>query len=327
MPERPRLVLLSTGGTIAGHGASPTDTTGYQAGAITADALLAEVTGHEGLASIAVAPLLSIDSKDMTPRHWLLLARTIAAHRARSDCDAVVVTHGTDTLEETAWFLHLVLPPGKPVVLTAAMRPASALSPDGPMNLYQAIAVAANPEAYGQGVLVVMNDQIFAGAEIAKTHTSALDAVRAPGLGPIGSACPVRFVRRPSLDTAGIVPEGALDHQDDLPRVDILYVAAGSEPDLLLGAGERQAAGVVLALPGNGSLPVAWHEAALQARSAGVRVVRASRVAQGAVAPMCSAAPELQIDASGRLSPPKARIALMLALATGASALMGHLAG
>ncbi len=325
MARHPRIILLSTGGTIAGQARSAVDTTGYHAGELDAGELLATVPGHEQLASVDVSPLLSIDSKDMTPKHWLLIARTVTVHLARNDCDAVVITHGTDTLEETAWLLHLLLPPGKPVVLTAAMRPASALSADGPMNLYQAIAVATNPEAHGKGVLVVMNDQIFAGADIVKTHTSALGAIAAPDTGPIGSALPVRFFRRPNLDTAGMVPADTLAGRDDLPRVDILFVAAGSDPDLLIEAGSRRAAGVILALPGNGSLPTAWHEAAEIARNAGVRVIRASRALGGAVSPMASDAPELQVQGSGRLSPVKARIALMLELATGASALVVHL--
>lgn len=325
MADRPRLVLISTGGTIAGRAASAADTTGYQAGAVDAEALLAAIPGHEHLASVAVSPLMAIDSKDMTPRHWLLLARAITTHLARADCDGVVVTHGTDTLEETAWLLHLLIPPGKPVVLTAAMRPATALSADGPMNLYQAIAVASHPEAHDQGILVVLNDRIFAGAEIVKTHTSGIDAIAAPDTGPIGCANPVHFLRCPNLDTAGIVPESALIEVDDLPRVDILYAAAGSAADLLAEAGHRQAAGVVLALPGNGSLPDTWRVAADAARQAGVRVIRASRVASGFVSPMSTDAPEPPIGGSGWLNPAKARIALMLELATGAAALMAHL--
>jgi len=317
MADRPRLVLISTGGTIAGQAASAADTTGYQAGALDPAALLAAVPGHEQFASVSVSPLMAIDSKDMTPRHWLLLARAITTHLARADCDGVVVTHGTDTLEETAWLLHLLIRPGKPVVLTAAMRPATALSADGPMNLYQAIAVASHPESHGQGILVVLNDRVFAGAEIVKTHTSAIDAIAAPDTGPIGSANPVHFRRRPNLDTAGIVPDSALTGVDELPRVDILYAAAGSPADLLADAGHRGAAGVVLALPGNGSLPDTWRDAAEPARRDGVRVVRASRTGAGTVSPMATEQEAQAFPGSGRLSPVKARIALMLEIATG----------
>ncbi|MBT0963510.1 asparaginase [Denitromonas iodatirespirans] len=315
----PRLTLLSTGGTIAGRAASAADTTGYTAGALDPAALIAAVPGLDTLAMLSCEAVFAIDSKDMTPARWLTLLRTVRQHLARADCDGVVITHGTDTLEETAFFLHLCLPPGKPVVLTAAMRPATALSADGPMNLYQAVAVAADPAAHGKGVLVVMNDTIFAGATVVKRHTGALDAITAPDVGPLGHALPVRFVATPVDDTAGRVPADALAALDDLPRVDILHVAAGSDPDLLAGAADRHCAGVVLALPGNGSLPAAWVDAARQAQAAGVRVLRASRTPAGAVSPAADA--DAALPGSGRLNPVKARIALMLEQATGIACL------
>ena len=327
MPTRPNLVLITTGGTIAGRATAPDQTTGYEAGALDAADLLGAIPGHDALARIDVSPLLAIDSKDMTPVHWLQMARAVAAHLARPDCDGVVLTHGTDTLEETAWFLHLVLPPGKPVVITGAMRPASALSADGPMNLYQALRVAVSPESHGKGVLVVMNDQIFAGAEVTKTDTHALDAITAPVTGALGAAAPVRYWRKPDLTSAGMVPIHTLAALTELPRVDILYVAAGSDPDLLMGAGERQAGGVVLALPGDGSLPAAWHGAAREATASGVRVVRASRTGRGFVSSETGSDETPALLASGKLSPTKARIGLMLELCTGASALLAHLAG
>ena len=317
----PRLTLLTTGGTIAGQAASAADTTGYTAGALDPAALMAAVPGLEALATLSCEAVFALDSKDMTPAHWLTLLRTVQGHLARADCDGVVLTHGTDTLEETAYFLHLCLPPGKPVVLTAAMRPATALSADGPMNLYQAVAVAANPQAHGKGVLVVMNDAIFAGATVVKMHTRALDAITAPDSGPIGQAQPVHFGAAPDLTGAGRVPAGALHALTALPRVDILYVAAGSDPDLLSSAATRQCAGVILALPGNGSLPSAWRDAVRQARAAGVRVVRASRTPAGAVSDTDADAGG-PIPASGALSAAKARIALMLELATGIPGLL-----
>ncbi|MCB1961249.1 MAG: asparaginase, partial [Rhodocyclaceae bacterium] len=131
MPALPRLTLISTGGTIAGRAGDGADTTAYQAGALDPASLLAALPEAAAYATLDTHALLAIDSKDMTPAHWLTIARAIAGRLAQPDCDGVVLTHGTDTLEETAWFLHLVLPPGKPVVLTAAMRPASALSADG----------------------------------------------------------------------------------------------------------------------------------------------------------------------------------------------------
>lgn len=314
MTNLPRITLLSTGGTIAGAAPRATDTTGYRAGAIDAAGLLAAVPGAEALAAIDVDPLLAIDSKDMTPSHWLILAQRLSEHLARDDCDGVVVTHGTDTLQETAFFLDCVLQAGKPVVLTAAMRPATALSADGPMNLYQAIAVAAHPSARHRGVLVVVNDGIFAARDVAKTHTRALQAIASPERGPIGSAMPVHFFGAPSTSTAGVVPLAGLGGAP-LPRVDILYAAAGSPPDLLASAAQRGAAGVVLALPGHGSLPDYWYDAVRAAQKAGVVVVRSTHVARGPVDDRVI--DDITLHGSGTLGPLKARIALMLALAVG----------
>ena len=314
MATLPRLALLSTGGTIAGVAPRAIDTTGYRAGAIDAAGLLAAVPGAEALADIDVESVLAIDSKDMTPAHWLTVAQRLSERLARDDCDGVVVTHGTDTLAETAFFLHCVLPAGKPVVLTAAMRPATALSADGPMNLYEAIAVAASPAARDRGVLVVTNDCIFAARHVIKAHTRALQAIAAPERGPLGSAMPVRFVAPPSADNAGVVPLADLGAAA-LPRVDIFYVAAGSPPDLLATAAERGVAGVVLALPGHGSLPDYWFDAVRAAQAAGVQVVRSSHVARGPVSD--AVIDGITLRGSSTLGALKARIALMLALAVG----------
>lgn len=322
MSTLPRLTLLTTGGTIAGQAASSADTTGYTAGALDPSALIAAVPGLGELAQLQCDSLLSIDSKDMCPAHWLTLLARVQHHLARPDCDGVVITHGTDTLEETAWFLHLCLPPGKPVVLTAAMRPASALSADGPMNLYQAVAVAAHAASANQGVLVVVNGHIFAGADIVKTDTQALDAIDAPARGPLGAAQPVQFYHPAALTQAGCVPADALAGLTELPRVDILYVAAGSDPDLLAAAIERGAKGIVLALPGNGSLPANWQCAADAARARAIAVIRSTRVAHGRVA---HATDTTLPAASGALNPAKARIALMLALAAGTPELSARL--
>ncbi|KAA3654093.1 MAG: asparaginase [Proteobacteria bacterium] len=310
----PRLTLLTTGGTIAGQAASAADTVGYTAGTLDPAALVAAVPGLDALAELRCEAVFSIDSKDMTPAHWLHLRERVEHHLAQADCNGVVITHGTDTLEETAFFLHLTCPPGKPVVMTAAMRPATALSADGPMNLYQAVAVAAHPGSADQGVLVVVNGQIFAGADIVKTDTEALDAIAAPGRGPLGATGPIRFFHPPAIDHAGSVAASALAGLGELPRVDILYVAAGSAPDLLAAAVRAGARGLVLALPGNGSLPQAWQDAVAQARTAGVAVVRSTRTGHGRVA---HAADRSLPPASGELNPAKARIALMLALACG----------
>jgi len=308
-----KVVLITTGGTIAGAGTDAGDSAHYTAGTLGAEALLASLGGGMAdLPEIERIELFALDSKDMTPAHWFRLAQAVDTVLSRDDCDGVVITHGTDTLEETAWWLHLVLPGGKPVVLTAAMRPATALSSDGPMNLYQALRVAAHPDACDRGVLVVVNDQIFAAADIAKTHTRHVDALKAPASGPIGEADTVRFHHARLPDSAGAFTVAALAPGDSLPRVDILYVAAGAEPDLLSSAPQRGCAGVVLALPGNGSLPETWIRT-IETLPQSLRVVRCTRTGAGAVT---SAVPG-RCESAGALSPVKARISLILALHAG----------
>ena len=272
--SKPRIHLIATGGTIAGVSASATDTTAYRAGSLTAQALLDTVPPLAELAELSVEQLYNLDSKDMSPQHWLGLARAARAALERDEVDGVVITHGTDTLEESAFFLDLVLPPGKPVVFTCAMRPSSALSADGPMNLYGAVAVACSAEAAGLGVLVVSNDRIHTAREATKAHPQALDAFVSPDTGPLGWARPPTFLHRPVRGAERAIE---LDAIDALPQVEILTVAAGSSPRLLnacIGTGAR---GIILALPGNSSLPQSWEAALAAARAAGCSVLVASR--------------------------------------------------
>jgi L-asparaginase len=309
----PRIAVIATGGTIAGVASAHSDTTGYVAGALPVAQLLAALPGLDVLAQVETAQPFSEDSKDLTPAHWLTLARVVQQRLDDPAVDGVVITHGTDTLEETAFLLHLVLVSRKPVVLTAAMRPATALSADGPMNLYQALSVAALPAARGRGVLVVAADRIWSARDIAKRHTQAIDALGDTDSGPLGWAHPPRFSAGPDDRLSGCVPLATLGAAE-LPRVEILFFAAGSSPDLLEAACALGARGLVLALPGNGSVPVRLAPALQACRSLGVAVVRASRTGAGPVAPLDDALAGALLCA-GQLSPVKARIALMLALA------------
>jgi L-asparaginase len=310
----PRVALVTTGGTIAGLAPTATQTAGYRAGELDASQLLAAVPGLEQLAAIdSVAPL-AIDSKDITTGQWLALARCVEAQRMRPEIDAVVITHGTDTLEESAYFLNLVLAPGKPVVLTAAMRPAGALSADGPLNLYQAVKVAASGVTHGLGVCVVIHQQIWSARDLRKTRTHTLDAFAAPNTGPLGIAEPPALLSHPLDDGAGLVPLARLDGRIELPLVEVLYVAGGSQPVFLPALAALGVCGVVLALPGNGSLPAHWEAAVAALPDQGIAVVLASRTGGGPV----SATASLRFgQPAGWLSPPQARIALMLALAVG----------
>lgn len=314
----PTIAVLATGGTIAGTAASAADLAGYTAGTLDAGDLLAAVPGLGALAHVRAETLFHLDSKDMSPAHWLSLAGRVQALADDPAVDGVVITHGTDTLEETAFFLHLVLATAKPVVLTAAMRPATALSADGPLNLYDAVAVAASAEFRALGVLVVMAGAVCGARDVVKWHTRAAHGLGAADGGALGSAHPPALERLPRRDTHAAVARATLAAARWPAAVEVLYLGAGSNPALLNAAVATGLDGVVLALPGNGSVPCAWHDAIDAALAAGVAVVGASRVAHGPVAPT-HLRPGMYC--AGRLGPAKARVALMVALAAGDAAL------
>lgn len=305
----PRIVLLTTGGTIAGAADAASGPDDYTAGTIAGETLLASVPGVRERADIVVEPCLALDSRDMSPDDWITVARAARELIAREDVTGVVVTHGTDTLEETALALELLLPAAKPVVLTGAMRPADAVSPDGPANLLDAVRVAIDPSARGRGALVVFAEQILPARGVRKAHAGRLDAFAATD-GAVGATRPeVRFFRPPAPRSE------ALPWPDtQLPRVEVVFVAAGTSPQWLDAACDMGARGIVLALTGNGSVPDAWREPIRRVTHAGVPVVRASRCGAGFVGHR-RVDVELGTVAAGRLSPAQARVALSLAIA------------
>ena len=313
----PRIAVLATGGTIAGSAADASQTSGYQAGVVGVDRLLAAVPALSNVAHIEAEQVASIDSKDLDVALWTKLAERIAAFAAREDIDGIVVTHGTDTLEETAYALHLTVKTAKPVVMTAAMRPSSALSADGPLNLLGAVTVAGSPAARGQGVLVAFNNRIHSARDVVKTSTYAVDAFHSPEIGALGWVQDgrVEFQRtvvRPHTSATPFVA-GAV-----WPSVDIVASYAGASRtavDALAAAGVN---GIVVAGTGNGSIHASVQAALADARSRGIAVVRASRVGSGHVM-RNGAAPDdaLGFVSAGSLNPYKARVLLMLALAAG----------
>jgi L-asparaginase len=318
-PSLRRIVVLGTGGTIAGRAASGGDNIGYTAGQVGVADLLGGIEAPEGL-ELAAEQVAQLDSKDMEPGVWLQLARRCAYWLAEADVAGVVITHGTDTLEETAFFLQTVLSPGKPVVLTCAMRPATSLSPDGPQNVRDAIAVAATPAA--QGVTVVCAGVIHGATDVQKVHTYRQDAFASGDAGPVGyvEEGAVRRLRdwpRSQASKNSQILEAKEDATSQWPRVEILTSHAGANGavvDLLL---QERAAGVaepvrglVLAATGNGTVHHALEAAALRAQDAGVAVLRATRCANGRILPR----PDDKLRDAGALTPVKARIALMLEL-------------
>lgn len=313
MPQLPRVVVLATGGTIAGTSSSAASSARYQAATVPVERLLEAVPALAGVARVESEQLAQIDSKDLSFSLWEALAARIAHWSAMPDVAGIVITHGTDTLEETGMFLHLCAGLDLPVVLTAAMRPSTSLSADGPLNLLDAVRVAASPEAAGKGVLVVVNQEIHSGRDAVKAHTSSVSAFVSPSWGPLGIVQDdmVRFARQSPRPTAQEWPVPA-----SWPKVEI--VSSYAEPgrlvvDALVAGGVE---GLVVAAAGNGSVHQALSAALVDAAGAGVAVVRTSRTGSGFVTMPPHPAPEAGVFVSaGELNPYKARVALLLALA------------
>ncbi len=307
MAKRARVHLIATGGTIAGVADDVNAPQHYAAGVLTAEQLIASVPGLFGVADLTVEQLYNLDSRDMTPEHWRGLARAVHAALARDDVDGVVVTHGTDTLEESAFYVDLVTQSPKPVVFTGAMRPANAPSPDGPMNLLDAVTVAASPKARGLGVLAVLHQRIHAARDVTKSSPDRLDAFSSGEGGVVGRTSPIQIFRAvvPREKALPVAPDGPL------PRVDVLLIGAGSAPDMLEAAREKGARGVVLALPGNASMPEAWRHSVIAAAGGGVTTVLVAR--SGKTLPP-KPGQEILPALVSALPPAKARVALLAAL-------------
>jgi L-asparaginase len=311
----PTIVVLATGGTIAGAAASDVQA-GYQSGQVGVEQLLAAVPQAGKLAVLRGEQISNIGSQDMNDEVWLKLARRINELAAMPDVSGVVITHGTDTIEETAYFLNLVLKTKKPVVLTAAMRPSTALSADGPLNFYNAVAVAANPEAAGRGVLVVVNDWIHGASSLTKTSTTAVQTFLSPVWGLIGTVAygEIEFYRGP-VGRHTENSEFSLDKVTALPRVDIIMAHENMDGALIDAAVAAGAKGVVIAGVGNGNMTQAALEALAAQAKKGVVCVRASRVATGRVGRNVEVDDDkLGLVASLGLNPQKSRVLLRLAL-------------
>jgi len=309
-----RVVVLGTGGTISGRAANSGDNIGYTAGEVGVADLIGGIEAPAGV-TLAAEQVAQVDSKDMSFAIWRALALRCAHWLAQPDVAGVVITHGTDTLEETAFFLQSVLAPRKPIVLTCAMRPASALSPDGPQNVRDAIAVAATPGA--QGVSAVCAGTVLGAFDVQKVHTYRLDAFDAGDAGPLGyvEEGAVRRVRDWPVSEAGAALDRLPEDEAAWPRVEIVTSHAGASGAVIRalradGGASSPLRGLVLATTGNGTLHHALEAAALEAQAAGIAVLRATRCTQGRIL----AKPGDTLRDAGALTPVKARIALTLAL-------------
>ncbi len=316
----PHVIILATGGTIAGAGELGTQA-GYTSGQIGIDAMIDAVPGIRKLAEIKGEQVANVGSQDMTFDVMIRLANRANELLASKNVSGIVITHGTDTMEETAHFLNLTIKSKKPVVMTGSMRPSTAISADGPLNLYNAVAVAADPEATGHGILVVMNDRIHGAHSLTKTNTTSVETFLSPLTGLIGTVNygTARYFRKPFRKHT-FLSEFSLEGVTSLPRVDILYACADMPADLIECSLEKGARGIVIAGDGNGNMNAASLSAAANAATKGIVVVRSSRVPSGTVSRNVEVDDDgYNLVAADELNPAKARILLMMALLTNRS--------
>lgn len=305
-----RIAILGTGGTIAGFIDSTIATTGYTAGAIDIDVLIKAVPQIRDLADISWEQIANIDSSNMCDEIWLRLAKKIAKLFAEG-IDGVVITHGTDTMEETAYFLNLTIKSDKPVVLVGAMRPSTAISADGSKNLYNAVALVANKEAKNKGVMVAINDKILSARGVVKTHSLNVDAFSSPDFGDLGYIVDgkVFFYNNVTKAHTKNAPFD-VSKLTSLPKVDILYSYSNDGSGVAAKAlFEHGTKGIVVA----GSMHKNQKDVLKELLKKGLKVVVSSRVVAGCVA-VSDSDEKLGFISAEDLNPQKARVLLMLAL-------------
>lgn len=321
---KPKVVIFATGGTIVSSGASATQMTGYSIQGLKVEDLLGAVPMLTDVADVEAHQVANIDSSSMTSAVWLTLARAIEDAAARPDVTGIVVTHGTDTMEETAYFLTLVLKTHKPVVLTGAMRPATALSAEGPLNLLNAVRVAADPDAVGRGVLIALNDTIGTARDTTKMHPTNVATFRGPDLGMVGMIAGPRIEwlaksdKSHTLDTPWhleTLERYAKDH-GALPRVDILYSHVDDDGVFVNASVAAGAKAIVHAGTGNGSIHEGTVKHLYAAAKVGVMVIRASRTPSGMTVEGLDEWQSAGFVPAGSLNPAKARVLAQVVLAS-----------
>lgn len=310
-PALPTVVVLATGGTIAGTGAAG-KTTGYQAGQLDVGTLVRSASGIDEIANVRCVQVCNVGSDDITDEYWLKMVSAINELAQDDAVSGFVITHGTDTLEETAYFMNLTVKTDKPVVMTGAMRPSTATSADGPMNLYQAIALAANPEAAGRGSMVVFSDGIFGGRDVQKVNTFKTDAFGSKDFGCLGymhddkaffaNATTKRHTTQTEFDVSGL---------QSLPPVAVAYFHIDASPDVLDFFVESGARGIVIAGAGAGAYSGLWGDRIKALADSGVPFVDCSRIANGRVE---NDSDGDNVVGGGSIPPQKAVVLLRLAL-------------
>lgn len=313
--QKPNIHILATGGTIAGTGGSST-ATNYTAGQVAISTLLEAVPELQNIANVTGEQVVRIGSQDMSDEVWLVLAKRINELMKDPDIDGIVITHGTDTMEETAYFLNLTVHGDKPVVMVGAMRPSTAISADGPLNLYNAVVTACAEESKGKGVLVVMNSDILGAENVTKMHTTGVQTFQAPNAGALGYVFNSKaFYNQEPLKKHTTESVFDVTNLDKLPKVGIVYSHSNISPDMVEPMLKNDYDGIIYAGVGNGNIHKDVFPVLEKARKKGIQVVRSSRV------PIGPSTLDNEVDddkyqfvASQQLNPQKARILLMLAL-------------
>lgn len=279
----PTVAVLATGGTIAGTGAEG-KTTNYQAGQLDVESLVESAAGVTDIANVRGIQVCNVGSDDITDEYWLQMTNTINELAQDENIDGFVITHGTDTLDETAYFLNLTVKTDKPVVITGAMRPATATSADGPMNLYQSIALAASENAVGRGVMAVFADGIYGGRDVQKISTFKTDAFGSKDLGGLGymlDGVPHFYNVSDKLHT--VKTEFNVSELSELPDVAVAYFNIDADPGVLDYYAENGAKGIVIAGAGSGCYSASWNDKVNELSSTGIPVIRCSRIASGII--------------------------------------------
>lgn len=307
------IVILGTGGTISSKGVGRS-TLNYSNGKLTIEEQTQSADGIEQLADIRTEQVLNLPSSAITADGLLSLARRVQQLADSPDVDGIVITHGTDTMEETAWFLHLTIHTRKPVVLTGSMRPSTALGADGPMNIYQAVVTARSDKSAGKGVLLVFADCIYSARDVQKSNCFRIEPFSGHDFGALGyvRGDEVFFFQTPVCRHTE-TSEFSITEIEALPRVPVLYLTLAEDAELFCNASEW-ADGIVIAAPGMGSIPPLWKEQIQKVTSRGIPVVRTTRTGAGMVLFSEKADGTMDTIPGGTHTPQKARILLMLGL-------------
>ncbi|MFZ6849176.1 asparaginase [Undibacterium sp. RuRC25W] len=313
---KPNVVILATGGTIAGAGADVTNSATYQAAKVPVDKLIAGIPQLNEIANVHGEQVFQVASESLRNDNLLTLGRRVSELLKRDDVDGVVITHGTDTTEETAYFLNLVIHSDKPIVVVASMRPGTAMSADGTLNLYNAVSVAGNKDSRGRGVLVVMNDEINSGRDVAKTINIRPDAFKSPwgDLGMIVEGKTYWFRRLDKRHTSS--SEFDIDKIKSLPLVDIAYASGNVNDTAYRAFAQAGAKAIIHAGPGNGSVSGTLVPVLQELRSKGIQIIRSSHVNGGGFVLRNAEQPDDKYDwlVAHDLNPQKARILASVAM-------------